>query len=191
MENHVHLLVHDPKGHTALFMKKLGVSYSQYYNRRYDRQGHLLQDRYLSEAIDDEAYLLTVFRYILNNPQKAGICPTPEYEWSSYDLYEHATAMMEMDLLRELIGSQERYAEFIAAPNDEKCLEYETALRDDDWAREVIQKRLNVSSGTVLRSWDKARRNDALRQLLREGLSIRQIERLTGISRGIIQKAGR
>ena len=45
MENHVHLLVHDIKGHTEMFMKKLGFSYSQYYNRRYKRQGHLFKDR--------------------------------------------------------------------------------------------------------------------------------------------------
>jgi hypothetical protein len=60
------------------------VSYSQYFNRKYKRQGHLFQDRYLSEPIDDERYLLTVFRYILNNPQKVGISAA-DYEWSSYN----------------------------------------------------------------------------------------------------------
>lgn len=191
MENHVHLLVHDVKAHTALFMKKLGVSYSQYYNRRYKRQGHLFQDRYLSEAIDDEAYLLVAFRYILNNPQKAGICRASEYEWSSYNLYDQANGMMEMALLRELIGDRERYAAFIAAPNDDKCLEYERTSHDDNWAKEVLQKKLNTQSGTVLQSWDRTKRDAALRQLLDEGLSIRQIERLTGIGRGVIQKVQR
>ena len=99
--------------------------------------------------------------------------------------------MMEMDLLRELIGDRDHYAAFIAAQNDDKCLEYESASRDDIWAREVIRKRLNVQSGTILQSWDKAKRNAALKQLMEEGLSIRQIERLTGISRGVIQKIKR
>ena len=48
MENHVHLLVCDANARIALMMKKLGVSYSQYFNRKYKRQGHLFQDRYLS-----------------------------------------------------------------------------------------------------------------------------------------------
>ena len=64
MENHVHLLVCDPKGHTPLMRQKLGVSYSQYFNRKYDRSGYLLQDRYKSEAIENNTYLLLVFRYI-------------------------------------------------------------------------------------------------------------------------------
>ena len=65
MENHVHLLIQDRNGAAPLFMKKMGVSYAQYYNRKYDRIGHLFQDRYKSERIEDDAYLLTVFRYIL------------------------------------------------------------------------------------------------------------------------------
>ena len=76
-------------------------------------------------------------------------------------------------------------------------LEYESAswddiwAKDDIWAWEVIRKRLKVQSGTILQFWDKTKRNDALKQLMEEGLSIRQIERLTGISRGVIQKIKR
>lgn len=145
----------------------------------------------MSEAIQDEAYLLVVFRYILNNPQKAGICPASEYEWSSYDRYEQTAGMLGMGLLHDLIGDRERYVEFIAVPNDDKCMEYEAAPRDDDWARKVIRKRLRSQKGTVLQSWDKSKRDAALRQLIEEGLSIRQIERLTGIGRGIIQRVKR
>jgi ATP-dependent Clp protease ATP-binding subunit ClpA len=172
-------------------MKKLGVSYSQYYNRRYKRQGHLFQDRYLSEAVEDESYLLTVFRYILNNPRNAGICPAADYAWSSYGLYAHPTKMMELALVRELIGDEEQYRRFVNAANEDACLEYETPKRGDDWAREKIAERLNAESGSTLQSLDRKGRDAALQQLLEEGLSIRQIERLTGISRGIIQKAKR
>ena len=79
MENHVHLLVCDPESHTPLIMKKPGVNYSQNFNLKYDRSGHLLQDRYKSEAIENNAYLLVVFRYILNNPRMAGICEARNY----------------------------------------------------------------------------------------------------------------
>ena len=126
MENHVHLLVRDKGEQAALMMKKLGVSYSRYFNGKYDRQGHLFQDRYMSEPVDDERYLLTVFRYILNNPQKAGICTAAEYEWSSYRLYGRDGGLVDTTVLRALIGSDERYAEFIAAANEDQCLEYET-----------------------------------------------------------------
>ncbi len=191
MENHVHLLVHDRKDRASLLMKKLGVSYSQYYNRRYKRQGHLFQDRYLSEPVENETYLLTVFRYILNNPWNAGICPAADYEWSSYGLYARPTEMMELALVRELIGDEERYRGFVNAANEDECLDYEMPKRDDAWAREKIAECLNAESGSSLQSLDRKKRDAALQRLLEEGLSIRQIERLTGISRGIIQKAKR
>lgn len=191
MQNHVHILARDDGGQTALLMKKLGVSYSQYFNKKYERQGHLFQDRYLSEPVEDERYLLTVFRYILNNPTKAGICPAADYEWSSYRLYGQKDGPVNTTLLCALIGEDDRYAEFIASPNEDQCLEYEAVQRDDVWAREIIQARLGVQSGTALQSLDRAKRNEALRQLLNEGLSIRQIERMTGISKGIIQKVKR
>ena len=101
MENHVHLLVCDANARIALMMKKLGVSYSQYFNRKYKRQGHLFQDRYLSEPIDDERYLLTVFRYILNNPQKVGISAA-DYEWSSYRLFAQPSPIVDTRVFREL-----------------------------------------------------------------------------------------
>ena len=46
MENHVHLLICDEAGELSIFMKKLGVSYAEYYNKKYDRVGHLFQDIY-------------------------------------------------------------------------------------------------------------------------------------------------
>ena len=104
MENHVHLLVNDQKKSTPLFMKKLGISYAQYFNRKYRRNGHLLQDRYLSEPVEDDAYLLTVFRYILNNPKKAGICDARSYPWNSNAQYDLPSPFMELSLIRSLRG---------------------------------------------------------------------------------------
>ena len=65
MDNHVHLLVKGDAESIVLLMKKIGVSYSWYYNKKYDRVGHLFQDRYRSEPVEDDRYLLTAFRYIL------------------------------------------------------------------------------------------------------------------------------
>ncbi len=49
--------------------------------------GHLFQDRFRSEPIEDEAYLLTVFRYNLRNPEQAGLCTASNYPWSSFQAY--------------------------------------------------------------------------------------------------------
>ena len=188
MDNHVHLLVCDPKGNTPLLMKKLGVSYALYFNRKYDRSGHLLQDRYLSETVDSDAYLLMVFRYILNNPRKAGICDARNYPWNSYTQYDLPEPWMELSLVRSLLGGLSEYEAFIDAVNDDQCLEYGKPRHDDAWALDVIRKCLEVDSGTTLQSYARKERNEALRTLKANGLTIRQIERLTGINRNIVQK---
>ncbi len=189
MENHVHILVYDEQKNTPLLMKKLGVSYSGYFNRKYDRSGHLFQDRYRSEAIEDESYLLCAFRYILTNPERAGLGPASAYPWSSYSQYGDEDAIADTRLLRELIGDEAQYIAFLAAEADDRCMEYEAPRRDDEWAKEVLCKYLSAKSGTVLQGYERGARNAALRVLKEKGLSVRQLERLTGINRGVIQKA--
>lgn len=188
MDNHVHLLVCDPNGNTPLLMKKLGVSYALYFNRKYDRSGHLLQDRYLSETVDSDAYLLMVFRYILNNPGKAGICDARNYPWNSYAQYDLPEPWMELSLVRSLLGGLSEYEAFIDTANDDQCLEYDKPRHDDAWALNIIRKCLDVESGTALQGYPREERNEALRTLKANGLTVRQIERLTGINRNIVQK---
>ena len=58
---------------------------------RYGRAGHLCQDRHKNEAVEDDAYLLTVVRYIHRNSVKAGLCREPEdYRYSSFAQYVRA-----------------------------------------------------------------------------------------------------
>ncbi len=189
MENHVHLLVHDEQHHSPLLMKKIGVSYSRYFNRKYKRSGHLLQDRYRSEPIETDGSLIRVFRYILNNPEGAGLCPASSYPWSSYSQYGKANTLADTHLLRELIGDENQYAAFLSAKNQDRFMEYDDSPRSDEWAKDIIRSYLSAESGTILQSYDRARRDNALRALKKKGLSIRQLERLTGINRGAIQKA--
>ncbi len=189
MENHVHLLVHGESAQVTLLMKKLGVYYSGYFNEKYERVGHLFQDRYISEPVESESYLFTVFRYILRNPEKAGICPASEYRWSSYNLYDRPPEYMELDLFHDRLGNIEQYRSFMEAGSEDICLEYETEPHDDSWAQAILQKELCVRSGTELQRYDRKTRNAALCKLKEKGLTIRQIERLTGINRNIIQRA--
>ena len=188
MENHVHLLVHDKGNELTRFMKKIGICYALYYNNKYDRTGHLFQDRFMSEPVETQEYLLTVFRYILNNPAKAGICPASEYLWSSYRNYDSVESFVDTTMLRQLIGDWEQYAGFIATQNHDQCMEFMSHKKDENWAKDVLRATLDVESGTVIQSYEKTRRNEALRKLKEAGLSCRQIERLTGIGRSIVQR---
>ena len=188
MENHVHLLIYDPDTKVSLFMRKLLVTYAGYFNRKYERTGHLFQGRFGSSIIDDEDHLLTVFRYILNNPRKSGINNASDYPWSSYKNYGNLNSFVDTKVIQELLGSWKEYAAFIAAKyEDEPDLVY--SEHNDEWAKCVIRKYLQVESGTILQSYNFEKRNAAIRLLKEKGLSIRQIERLTGINRNAVQRA--
>jgi REP element-mobilizing transposase RayT len=76
MSNHVHLLMKEGNVDLGTVFKRIGSSYVYWHNWKYNRRGHLFQDRYRSEAVEDDGYFLTVIRYIHNNPIKAVITNT-------------------------------------------------------------------------------------------------------------------
>ena len=124
----------------------------------------------------------------LNNPEKAGICRAADYEWSSYGQYDDPAAFVDTSLLRELIGDAGAYEAFMRKEDDAECMEFEPRRHDDEWASGIIRKRLKLNSGTELQSLDRDERNAALRTLKAAGITVRQLERLTGINRGVIQR---
>ena len=60
MNNHIHLLIKENQEDLGTIMKRIGASYVYWYNWKYERVGHLFQDRYKSEVVEDEKYLLNV-----------------------------------------------------------------------------------------------------------------------------------
>lgn len=189
MENHVHMLIQDPFAEISVFMHRTSLCYAQYYNLKYNRTGHLFQDRFRSEVIRDQKHLISTFRYILNNPVKAGICSAQDYPWSSFFEFSRSGMLTNSELISELINGKDNFLQFMMLEDTIEHIEVDRKRRDDAWALSIIQNTLNVTSGTMLQQFGKKERNQALVQLKEKGLSIRQIERLTGINRGIIQKA--
>lgn len=188
MDNHVHLLIKDIHHNTSKFMQKIGISYSYYYNKKYERTGYLFQDRYLNENVENNAYLLTVFRYILNNPLKAHIAASNEYKWNSYYQYSKNDSWVDTSVISNQLGSWDNYVKYIDESNDDKCMEYFHSPKADKWALEQITKCLEGAPANSISTMNKNTRDLHIKKLLSEGLSIRQIERLTGVSRGVIQR---
>lgn len=80
MINHAHFLINDPEQNISEFMKTFCGTYSQYYNKKYDRCGTLFQRPFKSKPVEDERYLSSVYRYILNNTVNDGICSAQAYK---------------------------------------------------------------------------------------------------------------
>lgn len=85
MGNHYHLLLDTPEPNLSRGMRRLNGSYTQRFNWRHHRVGHLLQGRFKSLLVERESYLLELCRYVVLNPVRAGMVSVPqEWTWSSY-----------------------------------------------------------------------------------------------------------
>ena len=85
MDNHYHLVIETPDGNLSFGMRQLNGVYTQLFNARRQRSGHLLQGRYKAILIQKDTHLLEVCRYVVLNPVRAGLKKRPEdWKWSSY-----------------------------------------------------------------------------------------------------------
>lgn len=85
MSNHYHFVVHTRQGNLSALMRHINGVYTQAFNRRHGKVGHLFQGRFKAILVDREAYLLAVCRYVELNPVRASMVPTVDaWPWSSY-----------------------------------------------------------------------------------------------------------
>ena len=85
MSNHYHVVIETPEGNLSRGMRHLNGVYTQKFNQRYKRAGHLFQGRYKAILVEKDSYLLSLCRYVVLNPVRAGMIVRPEsWHWSSY-----------------------------------------------------------------------------------------------------------
>ncbi|AOT73289.1 transposase [Geosporobacter ferrireducens] len=196
MGNHLHLLLMEDKDPLETVMRRICGSYVLWYNKKYGRIGPLFQDRFKNEPVEDDAYFLTVLRYILQNPVKAGIVTKVEdYPWTNYTDYIRSKYQTDTDLGLNILNvdraqAVRKFVDFIDKDNDDKCLEIkENRQITDNDAIKIIKNLCKVERGSDLQMVDVDKRNTYIKELKEGyGLSVRQIERFTGINRGIIQR---
>lgn len=86
--NHYHITLETLLSNLSQVLHWINGKYTSWYNKIYERKGHVLQGRYKSIIVDKDEYLLELSRYIHLNPVKAGVVKYPEeYKWSSYRTY--------------------------------------------------------------------------------------------------------
>lgn len=123
MDNHYHLLIETPQPTLSLGMRQLNGRYTQAYNRRHARVGHLFQGRFTAILVEKDAYLLELCRYVVLNPVRAKLVSHPrQWAWSSYRATvgeTQAPAWLTTDWMLRQFGprvgpAQERYRSFVA-----------------------------------------------------------------------------
>lgn len=190
MGNHVHLLMKEGNEGIGNTMKRIGVSYVYWYNWQYNRKGHLFQDRYKSEPVEDDTYFLTVLRYIHQNPVKAGlVSDVRDYKWSSYKEYIEQQKLIKPNFVLEMFGKKKnealtRFRSFHLEANDDQCLDIavERKTLSDTEIRQLVLDKYNVELAKLhdLKLEDQ----DVILEYLKskEGVSLRQLSRMTGFT---------
>lgn len=189
MGNHVHLLIQEGQEPLSQIFKRLGVRYVYWYNWKYKRTGHLFQDRFKSEPVEDDTYFLAVLRYVYQNPVKAGLCKKPEeYPWSSYCPTSFYRSLVDQKKLEAMIAPGE-FSKFLEQTCDQIFLDADTDGRlNDREAAERIKALCHLDAPTEFAILPVEFQSKYLSQLQQERCSIRQLARLTGLSKGIVEK---
>ena len=189
MDNHVHLVPCDSEGCLSKAVGSLAMRYAQRFNARTGHVGHVFQERFKSFPIESDAYLLEAVRYVHNNPERGGICPAEKYRWSSYSEYATDSGISKRDVVLDMLGGKEGFKEFCAAAPKVNYRFSGGARIPDDEMREVARAVLGDIPAYDVKTLPMGERNERLLALREGGLSVRQIERLTGIGAKTITRA--
>ena len=117
--NHFHLILRQGGNDSiSRFIHKLALSYAMFFNKKYERVGHLFQGPFKAKLIVEDSYLLRLSAYIHANPVKHGLCDVEEledYRWSSYRGYlgYRNDLPIDNDLVLSMIGGIDKYRDYV------------------------------------------------------------------------------
>lgn len=193
MDNHVHMLVETVEEPLETIFKRIGTSYAAWYNTKYQRTGHLFQDRFRSEVVETDGYFLVAMRYIIQNPMKAGLEARPgRYRWSSYGAYVKGGGnLTDTQRAIDLLGSREAVLEYIQQGNEDEVMDekpFEWRIQDPE-AMKIMRRVSKCQSAAEFQQLDKTEKKDFAREMYLEKLSMSQIARLTGMPLATVSRA--
>ena len=190
MPNHVHLLIEQAEEPLGTVFKRIGVSYAGWYNRKYERVGHLFQDRFRSENVEDDRYYMTVLRYILYNPVKAGMVSEPGlYRWSSYLAYEKgAGSLTDTEYAVNLFGSREELVGFLREKSDDSAMDERDMDRNlrQDLELETMRRITRCQSAEEFQKLDREVQKACVVEMHRANLTGGQISRFTDMPKSTV-----
>lgn len=193
MTNHVHIMLAPRNVELSEVIKPLAISYARFYNTKYFRCGYLFQDRFKSEPVDDFNYAVTLFRYIHQNPVKAGIVESVEdYPWSSWHEYVPnkgcVNAISETSFMLEQIGMDD-LCRLVRESVDDNCssMEKDTSPSDLE-VTEMLLKECHGIPIVSISSLPKQERDRILFSVLQKGAGIRQLSKLSAVGFSIIRR---
>lgn len=149
LPNHVHILLYIQEKNLKEAMNKIFQRYAIYFNKKYQRKGHVFCGSYRCAICNDESYILAVSLYIHLNPLKAGICnDIYKYKWNSLSLYTHKKieSFVKRDFVLKILDDDYdkaivRYKEFLQQANKIKYIPLAESMRGLESILKSVQER--------------------------------------------------
>ena len=189
MSNHVHIVLKEKNlGDISLIMKRILTKYARWYNIKYGRSGALIANRYKSVPVEIDEYFLQLIRYVHQNPIKAGITDKIEnYPYSSFWEYVTESDLTDTDFVLQMIGLEE-FVDFHHEFEEINFHVTDSKKKTDEDVLIYLKKNYKIDNPKSISKFSKIDR-DKLLVALKKEFPIRQLQRITGISRGVITKA--
>lgn len=190
MDNHAHLLLRSPDSEELSdFMHRVNTRYAGTYNKLNDRVGYVFRNRFSSQAVSDEAYVMNCLVYIHNNPVKAGVVQNAaDYTYSGLRCYLEGRGIVDFDAAAELFDTDSANVEAIMAERsaaaDEFCPVWLDTKEDkpsyDTLAQSIIMR---LTDNPALLRHDKELLPKAVELLRAAGIPLGEIARCLSVSR--------
>lgn len=194
MSNHVHLLIQTTTTTIDSVFRRINTTYAGWFNLKYNRTGYVQDGRYYSEPIETLESIRNVIRYIHYNPTKAGLeaAPGKSYKWNSFKLYlQNSSELLDSTKILQILGGEESFIELHkTSPKEKEYIDIHSFRKriPDDVAQDIILEHLHLTSLCDFSKMSLSDRRQAIISLTQKGISIRQMSRLTGTPRGIVER---
>ena len=198
MPNHVHFLIQGKDDNISEFFRSIQISYAIYFNKKYERVGHLFQDRFKNKVIEDINYLKNVVKYIHFNSEKANIAKAKDYQWSSYKEFLKKDTWIDKEIVLSYYDNNEENALkiFKEQHNTELnnyYMNYSEFEIIDKLTDEEVKRILDEKNREILKFNSNKIKEEIEDEVLKEvlqlkGVSVNQLSRITGINRKILNK---
>lgn len=196
MSNHVHLLINEGDHNISKPFRHICTAYAMKFNKKYQRVGHLFQDRFKSKPVTNMSYFFNALAYIHRNPiEISRTTDFKTYPWSSYNEYFLKEKICNTKFSKDVYnGSSKEYSQYMTNKHskpidddDDPVMKFEFRLSDDE-VKALIAQLSGLKHTFDLQKLEKSLRDHVIKKCKEKKISLRQLERLTGISLGVLRK---
>ena len=155
MDNHAHLLIEVADIPISKSMQGIQQVFTQNYNRKNNTTGHIFEQRYKSFLCDKETYLLSLIRYIHQNPVRANLTDALNYQWSSHREYIGNSELADVNFPLSLFSTHKKKAikRYLTFMDEMETKGIESMNKEEDEKAEAKNKKGSpkVASDTIIK----------------------------------------